>query len=382
MPEVLEIQIQDKTPNGAGGPPRAPQLPAGGSQLGAGTASRQSPHLTPLRQSSESRGGRGGVANWPLQEFSETIKKAHEGFDKVKDKFTEALRTVKEHWSKTPAAKAPAAPTAVAKAPAAPAAPQVAARVNGTAMAGMEEGGAAVAEAGGLMAGLGALEVATAGVATAFVAVAAVVGVAAVAAIEAFKIGMHVATDEVRLFGLKLSSAAVDLQAFSPDLMSANIRADMRSLFDDIKEAQTIGPDLARLAEAQSEAQHQLREIWLPIKKVIVEYMADFLEKIVDWLKDARVLLSKEFWQELAEDLAAAITPNVAGGMSIADATAKLGKKFDEIKEKLDEENQPLDVEMFLRSLYDAKAFDDNFPRDFENDPRPNIPLVQPFAGM
>jgi hypothetical protein len=67
------------------------------------------------------------------------------------------------------------------------------------------------------------------------------------------------------------------IQGFSPEIAVANAMADVRSLMLDIREAQTLGSSLARLAEAQSQFQAEFREAVLPLKKFLIEVLTDIL---------------------------------------------------------------------------------------------------------
>lgn len=72
------------------------------------------------------------------------------------------------------------------------------------------------------------------------------------------------------------------LAQFSPELASAGAEAEVRSLKQDIDEANRLGPALAQLTEAQSKAEAGLREILLPIKQWLVERLAGVMEVIAD----------------------------------------------------------------------------------------------------
>jgi hypothetical protein len=73
-----------------------------------------------------------------------------------------------------------------------------------------------------------------------------------------------------------------ELAQFSPGLAAAGARADITELLSDITEAMTIGPELARLTDAQTEARRELRELLLPIKHAVVTTLADLLTDMVD----------------------------------------------------------------------------------------------------
>jgi len=85
---------------------------------------------------------------------------------------------------------------------------------------------------------------------------------------------------------IRAATAAVDafvqrgkeLEVYNAQLAAANIGADIRTLMADIKEANEIGPALAHLADAQSRADSEWREFWLPLKKIVVDTLSGMTE--------------------------------------------------------------------------------------------------------
>jgi hypothetical protein len=69
-----------------------------------------------------------------------------------------------------------------------------------------------------------------------------------------------------------------ELEAYNGRLAVANATADIRTLESDIKEADRIGPDLARLTDATSRSEKAMRDIWLPIKEAIVKILVPIAE--------------------------------------------------------------------------------------------------------
>jgi RuvA, C-terminal domain len=74
------------------------------------------------------------------------------------------------------------------------------------------------------------------------------------------------------------------LQGFSGELTGANALADVRSMMADIREANALGPDLAKLTEAQSELSNDVRDMLLPIKQAVIGLLTDVLRMIQDTL--------------------------------------------------------------------------------------------------
>lgn len=81
------------------------------------------------------------------------------------------------------------------------------------------------------------------------------------------------------------------LAPFSSELTQAGVTAEIRSLMDDIRESQEIGPDIAKLTDAQSRLQHEVRELILPIRKAIVETLVPVVEKMASRLEENRPTL-------------------------------------------------------------------------------------------
>lgn len=71
-----------------------------------------------------------------------------------------------------------------------------------------------------------------------------------------------------------------EISQFSSPLATAGAMADVRTLLMDIKEAQTTGPELAKLTTAESEMNVALRDALLPIKKVLAEILTPIMSKI------------------------------------------------------------------------------------------------------
>lgn len=69
-----------------------------------------------------------------------------------------------------------------------------------------------------------------------------------------------------------------ELSRYSGPLSEARAISQARNIQADIREAQDLGPSLANLTDAQDRASVELRELMLPIKKVIVEWLVDFME--------------------------------------------------------------------------------------------------------
>jgi hypothetical protein len=68
------------------------------------------------------------------------------------------------------------------------------------------------------------------------------------------------------------------LGGYSGAIAGAEANADVRSLLADMREADTLGPDLARMVDAQSRLDTSMRELLLPLKQFALEWLAPRLE--------------------------------------------------------------------------------------------------------
>lgn len=120
---------------------------------------------------------------------------------------------------------------------------------------------------------LGAVKTMADGAATALGKIP-IVGQVAEAAIKAFGTGIKAASDVVDAF----VERGKELSQFSAPLAIAGAQADIRSLFADIREAEALGPSLARLTDAQSRLSTDLRDMLLPIKQTLIENLGELLD--------------------------------------------------------------------------------------------------------
>lgn len=85
-----------------------------------------------------------------------------------------------------------------------------------------------------------------------------------------------------------------ELEQYSPTIALGRARAEIREIRADIREADQLGPGLARLTDAQSRLAGEFRELLLPIKKFVVEVLAGFLETIADAVIGVRVVVAAQ----------------------------------------------------------------------------------------
>lgn len=78
---------------------------------------------------------------------------------------------------------------------------------------------------------------------------------------------------------------AKELKRFSPDIATASAMNNVNNIMADLKEAQTLGPDMGRMMTASNDIWLEIRNILLPMKKLMVEMLAGVLEKALDFMK-------------------------------------------------------------------------------------------------
>ena len=76
-----------------------------------------------------------------------------------------------------------------------------------------------------------------------------------------------------------------ELAGLSAELAYANAIVDVRGVMADMKEAQALGPDMARLTLSTDQIWIELRDILLPIKESILYRLTDLVEMGADILK-------------------------------------------------------------------------------------------------
>lgn len=142
------------------------------------------------------------------------------------------------------------------------------------------------------------------------------------------------------------------LQGLSGDIAGARALADARSLLADLNEAQQLGPGIGRLTTAQSELNDLLRSLLLPIKRVLVDVLARWVERGVGVLESLEPFLAG--LSRAAEKLILAADAFAAA--DIPGGAKDVGMAFREIVEairlwKADRDKQEKDA---LKGLYNV----------------------------
>lgn len=119
------------------------------------------------------------------------------------------------------------------------------------------------------------------------------------------------------------------ISGYNPQLAAANAMADVRSLMADMREANELGPTMARLTTIQSQLHADFRETMLPLKKVVMEVLIDVLEVLRGLLAAAKTAggFLKEKAISINDILADGVGP-VSWGAKLAKALMEyLGKQ-------------------------------------------------------
>jgi hypothetical protein len=118
-----------------------------------------------------------------------------------------------------------------------------------------------------------------------------------------------------------------ELAQFSPDLAVSRANAELSSLFADMKEAEELGPGLARMTDAQTEMLGFLRDTFLPIKKWIIGSLAPAMEYVTATLQNIVII---------GEDIYKALQPILdALGAIVQAITSAIGQAFTFIDQQL-----------------------------------------------
>jgi hypothetical protein len=75
------------------------------------------------------------------------------------------------------------------------------------------------------------------------------------------------------------------ISGYNAPLAQATAEAEVRDILFDIREANELGTEYARLTSASSEAWTAIKEAMLPIKKFLLEVLASFLETVLPYLQ-------------------------------------------------------------------------------------------------
>jgi hypothetical protein len=177
------------------------------------------------------------------------------------------------------------------------------------------EGGAALGTAAGMAAGLGA---------------------AAIAVFEYTK-------------GQFLQRAA-ELEGYSPHIAAATANASVRNINQDLREAEQLGPAMAKLVEAQSKTDQQLNEIFLPIKKVMVEIVAGVMEYISTVLKEINVAIQQGF--EVLANIPSLLEALLPWGPDMGPILTRITNALDQIRKDIEDRANQDPMDDFVNQFF------------------------------
>jgi len=124
-----------------------------------------------------------------------------------------------------------------------------------------------------------------------------------------------------------------ELAGLNAPLAQADAMAEVRSLMADLHEADTLGPDIARMIDAQSQISMELREFFLPIKEWLAETLAGWMESLVETVRDIRAFLEGiEAAVKDLPDFLADMSP--FSGVTVGEALAHIKAKMDKAEEE------------------------------------------------
>ena len=86
-----------------------------------------------------------------------------------------------------------------------------------------------------------------------------------------------------------------ELSGYSGGVAAANAQAEIRKLQADIREAQKIGPELARITKLEADLDITIREALVPVKKVSAEKVAVAMDLLIRALQKWLDGVKKEF---------------------------------------------------------------------------------------
>lgn len=168
---------------------------------------------------------------------------------------------------------------------------------------------------------------------------------------------------------------ANEIGHFSPDITAARTMRNVRMMMADIQEAQTLGPGMSRLIEAETDVQLQIREILLPIKQFVVETLADWLVAISQFLESRP-------WEKGSDKIAEwlAEAPKWMKDMLGIDSEAKPGEILKNLRDMAREREARRKAKDAMK---DANAIADKFFKEAQKQQLPDaLPSPDPNAGL
>lgn len=107
-----------------------------------------------------------------------------------------------------------------------------------------------------------------------------------------FKVATAAATALADVAGVFVARGRA-LSGYSGELAGSAARADVADLTADIREAQVLGPDTARLMDTMTDLNQMVREGLLPIKQIVVEVLAGTLTDVKEAARGVLAILAQ-----------------------------------------------------------------------------------------
>ncbi len=134
-----------------------------------------------------------------------------------------------------------------------------------------------------------------------------------------------------------------ELAQYSGDITGALVQQKVRGMQADIAEAQELGPDFKALIDAQTDAQMELRNILLPVKKWLLEFVADFLKGVAEWMarNEDNIIAIEVATKDGLAAVVNAITGHLATAFEKLDAIpADIAKEQEAARQRRDNQNK------------------------------------------
>ena len=190
-------------------------------------------------------------------------------------------------------------------------------------------------------------------------------GAAAGAALSAVATG-------VQAFGNVIDSfikRGEQLAQYSPEIAQSQAKREIANELADMQEAESLGPGIARLMDAQNDISNILREALLPIKKYIVDTLAPILEFLADQIRNGVILINDvaTILKNIPDAIYQIVTLSSSG---FNDVTERISREMDETRKTFDKNNRK-DFEPITRvnSIIDELAKQIINPINPVNDP-------------
>jgi len=128
---------------------------------------------------------------------------------------------------------------------------------------------------------------------------------------------------------------ASELARFSPDIIRAQVGANIKNLQADMREARELGPGMGRMITAENDITIEIRDILLPIRKFVVGALAGSLEGILDYIRYLKTVLAPEVFGFFVEviDLLNKIKPGADIAQDIKKTLQRIAQELRDMKD-------------------------------------------------